>query len=81
VSRDEQTLHRLEEAAQRLAQVIAPAFDAAGACFAVLGFTIGEGGWATWVSNAERGDVITALREMADNLERKLDTPPGSRIQ
>jgi hypothetical protein len=37
-------------------------------CFAVMLFTPGPGGWSTWVSNAERPDMVKALREMATNL-------------
>ena len=36
----------------------------------------GEGGWATYVSNANRQDMISALREMANNLELEADIPP-----
>lgn len=36
---------------------------------------ISAGGYSTYVSNAERQSMITALRECADILERKLDMP------
>lgn len=37
--------------------------------FTVLLFTAGEGGFAAYSSNARRGDMIRALREMADRLQ------------
>lgn len=74
--RTAEDLQKLEAIAQAIAQRVGPAFDAAGAGFALLGFTFGEGGWATWVSNAERPDMIRALREMADSLEEEIDVPP-----
>ncbi len=69
-------LAKLEAVAQGLAQIVGPLFSRSGACFALLGFTPGEGGWSTWVSNAHRSDMIRALREMADVLERGGDMPP-----
>ncbi len=78
MSDSRQKLLALEAVAQKIAQTIGPAFDDAEACFALLGFTKGEGGWSTWVSNARREDMIEALREMADSLELDLDHPPGA---
>jgi HAMP domain-containing protein len=67
----EELRFELEELAKVAAQMIGPAFTAAGALYAVLGFTPGPGGWATsYCSSAERGDMIRALREMADRLEQ-----------
>lgn len=37
--------------------------------FAVLLFTVGEGGFSAYSSNARRGDMIRALREMAERLQ------------
>lgn len=71
-------LRELERMTQDVARHIGPIFEDAGACFAVLGFTFGPGGWATWCSNGERADMIRALREMADNLESDGFLPPGS---
>ncbi len=76
--RTKKDLENLESVARSIAQIVGPAFDAAGAGFCVLGFEFGEDGWATWVSNVDRHDVIKALREMANNLELGLDHAPGS---
>jgi hypothetical protein len=78
--RTEEELHRLETVAQRVGGLIGGAIDSgdSGALFALLMFTPGEEGWMTWVSNAERPDMVKALREMADKLEAGLDMPPGS---
>ena len=69
-------LEQLEEAARVVARAVGPAFDSVGAGFAVLGFTFGEGGWSTYVSNSERDCMVKALRETADHLEANLDMPP-----
>lgn len=45
--------------------------------FAVLVFSFGPGGATTYVSNADRADMIRALRECADRLEARKDTPAG----
>ena len=68
-------LEKLEQTAQGIAQIVGPMFDRAGAAFALIGFEFGPGGWATWVSNAQRPDMIRALREMATVLERGGDMP------
>ena len=38
--------------------------------FALLIFSFGEQGFMNWVSNAQRADMIKALRECADRLEK-----------
>jgi len=76
VSEPNSDLAELENVARDIASLIGPSFDMANACFALLGFTRGQGGWATWVSNANRHDMIAALREMADILELEADSPP-----
>ena len=46
-----------------------------GLCFALMVFEQGgPGGLASYVSNADRADMVKALREMADNLEQGLDS-------
>lgn len=49
-----------------------------GILFALVTFTAGEGGYAGYVSNGHRADMIKALRECADILEAKADMPPGA---
>jgi hypothetical protein len=43
--------------------------------FALLTFDFGGPGTGNYVSNADRGDMILALRETADKLERNQDIP------
>ena len=38
--------------------------------FALLLFSFGDDGFMNWVSNAQRPDMIKALRETADRLEK-----------
>lgn len=49
--------------------------------FALTIFTAGEAGYAGYVSNAARADMVKALRECADTLEAKADSPPGSNVE
>ena len=67
---------KIEDQAQNLAQIIGGVADSVGVGFALLFFTWGEGGWSTYVSNAEREDMVKALRECADNLEHGRDVAP-----
>lgn len=69
-------LQAMEAKAREIARVIGPAFDQFGALFALLTFTKGAGGFSSYISNAERGDMVRALREMADKLESGQDMPP-----
>lgn len=68
-------LRQLEAVARAVGRQVGPAFARAGALFAVLGFIPGEGGWATYTSNADRESMVKALREMADHLEARADAP------
>ena len=45
--------------------------------FAVMIFEFHRPGISNYISNAEREDMIKALRELADRLEKKQDIPPG----
>jgi hypothetical protein len=49
-----------------------------GVLFCLHTFTVGEGGYSSYVSNAHRSDMIKALREAADTLERRMDAPNSS---
>lgn len=40
-----------------------------GVGYAFLMFTFGDDGWMTYASNAQRSDMIKALREMIEKLE------------
>jgi hypothetical protein len=37
--------------------------------FALVLFDLGRGGFLTWMSNAQRQDMITLLRELTERLE------------
>jgi hypothetical protein len=51
-----------------------------GIVFTLVTFTEGDGGYAGYVSNGRRPDMIKALRECADKLEAKRDMPPGASL-
>lgn len=74
--RERSRLAALEEVARGVAEVIGPVFDSEGVSFALLGFTTGEDGWSTYVSNAERPSMIAAMREMVHSLENSEPIPP-----
>lgn len=74
--RSQNDLLELNEVAQRAGGLIGKALEThqkqrggAQTCFALLMFTIGEGGWSTWVSNAEREGMIEAMEEMVKKLK------------
>lgn len=48
-----------------------------GTGFAVMVFDFGGRGHMTYVSNAQREDMITALREQITHLETGAVAPPG----
>lgn len=70
----------LEELNQKLAQLVGtligepPGKKERRIGFALLMFTMGEGGWMTWASNADRSDMVASLKEMTAKLERGEDT-------
>ena len=43
--------------------------------FALVVFQFGVGGVGDYISNGERSDIIKAMRETADRLEKKQDIP------
>lgn len=45
--------------------------------FALLVFEFHKPGIGNYISNAKRADMVKALRETADRLEKKQDIPPG----
>lgn len=63
------TLEESERVMQSIARVVGNMVPQ-GWGFAVLCFSYGEGGFMNWVSTAQRQDMIKALREMAEQLER-----------
>jgi hypothetical protein len=69
-------LEHLEETARGIGGTIGRVLDdvygpkQVGFCLIVFDF--GEGGWSTYVSNAQPEDMIAALRELADKRETQL---------
>lgn len=45
--------------------------------FALIVFDFGRPGISNYISNAQRSDMIAALRETADRLEQRQDIPPA----
>jgi hypothetical protein len=43
-----------------------------GVGYALLVFGMGEEGWITYMSNAERVDMIKAMRELIGKMEREM---------
>lgn len=80
-TRDRDTeLLRMEQAAREVARQvgdIAKRECPPGVGFAVLLFTFGGGGHMTYVSNAQRADMILALREQLAHLETGAIAPAG----
>ena len=60
---------QLEKLADRGAKLMGQMLTGTDALFAVLMFSPGEGGFAAYTSNANRDDMIRALREQATHLE------------
>ena len=73
----------IEDVAQAIAGQIGAAVDEMNVQvgFALLVFTFGEEGFSTYVSNANREDMIKALRENADRLEADDGIVPPQREQ
>lgn len=69
-------LAEIEEHARGIGNVIGNVLDEAygpkTVGFCLMLFTFGEGGWSTYLSNADPKDMIAALRELADKREQQL---------
>lgn len=77
---DRRTLKEMEKKCREIGQSIGDRLQSSGyrgIGFALLLFDFGPGGFSTYISNAQRADMIKALREQADVLEKGLDKPPG----
>ena len=59
-----------------IGSIIGPIFPK-GWGFTLLCFTFWAGGYSTYISNAKRADMIKALRECADQLEKRIDVRHG----
>jgi hypothetical protein len=60
-------LHELEDKAAEVGRLIGGSIPE-GVGFCLTLFTFGDGGWFTYVSNAERGDMMRALEELLRKL-------------
>lgn len=69
-------LRELEGLAQASAGIFGPVFDSQKLGFALIGFTFGEAGVTTYVTNADKSDLARLLREMAEKIENGEDLPP-----
>lgn len=61
-------LQDLEKRAQEVGRMLGPVMPA-GVGFCFIMFTFDEGGWLTYVSNAERSDMIKSLKETLEKLQ------------
>ncbi len=60
-------LHELEDKAAEVGRLIGDSLTE-GVGFCLTLFTLGEGGWFTYVSNAERESMMNALEELLSKL-------------
>jgi hypothetical protein len=70
----------LEKAMQAIAGAVEDTFnETVGSMgYALIVFELGRPGIGNYISNAQRADMIKALRETADRLERNQDIAPGN---
>jgi hypothetical protein len=77
-AQDQKTRESMEKICRDIGQLIGSAMPE-GWGFSLLVFEFGgPGGNASYISNARRVDMIKALREQADRLERHEDIRPFS---
>lgn len=62
------TLEQMETKTAEIGRILGAAVPK-GCGFAFLLFNFGENGFMNWVSNAQRKDMIAALKEMIHKLE------------
>ena len=74
------TLRDLEAAARTLGTRVGQALPP-GVGFTLPVFNFGEGGWLTYLSSAQRADMIRTLREALAKLEACADKPPIGRTE
>lgn len=70
-------LDEMESVARQLAKEIIVPMLPENCGFALLVFEFHDSSRSTYIANAEREDMIKALRETADTLEKNQDVPPG----
>lgn len=67
----------LERVARELGEVIESCLPSGKVGFALSLFTFSEPRYLAWISNADRADMIRALREQADRLEHGMGRTAG----
>ena len=69
-------LRELEATARQIGRRIGGSLpDGVGFCLMI--FDLGEGGHMTYLSNAERDDMVKGVRELLEAVEAGLMQPPG----
>lgn len=68
-------LHRMEKVNREVGSLIAESIKEAGGGFGftLFMFSFHEGSEMTWISNAQRPDMIKALKEFIENAEQGKD--------
>lgn len=66
------SLYDAEQAARRIGRIIGPSLPK-GWGFTLMLYTFGVDGFSTYISNAERPNMILALKEMIEKLEKDGD--------
>lgn len=69
----EHAAHAMAESIDRALKRHKEKFGGPDIVFALLTFTTGEEGFASWVSNGERESVIAGLEEMLVKLKKRSD--------
>lgn len=75
IEKQQRIEHGMECLAAGINDVLTEQFGGKG--FALIVFEFAKPGISNYISNAKRADMITALRETADRLERNQDVPPA----
>lgn len=75
-------LKELEKTCREIGHIIGDVankgYDGKKVGFALLMFDFGEGGNMTYTSNAEREDMIKAMKELIANITLHLDSPANT---
>lgn len=74
---DEETLRSMEQSTRAIADMILPVLPP-GVGFTLMLFTYGDGGWLTYLSTADRADMLRTLKDQIARLEREAPPQPVS---
>lgn len=64
-------LYAMEETARMIGRNIGKALEGSGVGFCLGLFTLGDGGFTTYISNCNREDMLKAMRELLDKIEEQ----------